>query len=107
MQAERVHCYKCVKIRFVAACHLQTFYNLLKQLAASLWLTSFDNQLATNLLPTGNRLVVNKLSQALQTHPDINLLMTSLFGTVNSNKTGTLRGAEILKPRWRKLKLVL
>ena len=27
--------------------------------------------------------------------------------TVNSNKTGTLREAEILKPRWRKLKLVL
>ena len=26
---------------------------------------------------------------------------------VNSNKTGTLRGAEMLKPRWRKLKLVL
>ena len=26
---------------------------------------------------------------------------------VNSIKTGTLRGAEILKPRWRKLKLVL
>ena len=29
-------CNKCVKIRLVVTCHLQTCYNLLKQLAASL-----------------------------------------------------------------------
>ena len=43
---------KLVKIRLVATCHLQTCYNLLKQLAASLWIASFDNQLATSLLRT-------------------------------------------------------
>ena len=37
-------------------------YNLLKQLVASVWIKSFDHQLATNLLTTLNRLVVNKLS---------------------------------------------
>ena len=72
-------CNKSVKIRLVAACHLQTRYNLLKQLEASLWITSFDNQLATSLLTTCNRLVVNKLSQAIRTHPDIGLLITSLL----------------------------
>ena len=36
------------------------------------------------------------------------LLGGSYFaGPVNSNKTGTLRRQEILKPIWRKLKLVL
>ena len=40
-------CYKQVKIRLVAICHLQTCYNLLKQVAASLWITSLQNQLAT------------------------------------------------------------
>ena len=34
----------------VAICHSQTCYNLLKQLAASLRITRFDNQLATSLL---------------------------------------------------------
>ena len=43
-------CNKSVKIRLVTTCRLQTCYNLLKQLAASLWITSFDNQLATSLL---------------------------------------------------------
>ena len=62
--------YKSVKNRLVATCHLQTCYNLLKQLAASLWITSFDNQLATSLLTTCNKLVVNKLSKAMRTHPD-------------------------------------
>ena len=42
----------------VATYHLQTCYNLLKQLAESLWITSFYNQLATSLLTTCNRLVV-------------------------------------------------
>ena len=58
-------CNKPVKIRFVVTCHLQTCYNLLKQLAASQMITSFDNQLATSLLTTCKRLVVNKLSQAI------------------------------------------
>ena len=52
---------KPVKIRFVAICHLQICYNLLKQLSAI-------------LLTTCNRLVVNKQSQAERTHPDISLL---------------------------------
>ena len=46
-------CKKPVKIRFVAICHfMQIYYNLLKQLAASLLLTSLHNQLATGLLST-------------------------------------------------------
>ena len=57
---------KSVKIRVIATCHLQTCCNLLKQFAASLWITSFDNQLATRLLTTCSRLVVNKLSQAMR-----------------------------------------
>ena len=66
---------KSVKIRHVATFHLQTCCNLLKQLVTSLWITSFDNQLATNLLTTCNRFVVNELSQAMRTHPDIGLLI--------------------------------
>ena len=61
---------KSAKIRLVALRHLQTCNNLLKQLAAKLWITSFDNQLATRLLTTCNRLVIKKLSQAIRTHPD-------------------------------------
>ena len=72
-----------VKIRLLAICHLQTCDNLVKQLAANLWITSFDNQLATSLLTTCNRLDVNKLSQAMRTHPDIGLLITSLLQDVN------------------------
>ena len=87
---------RSVKIRLVVTCRLQTCYNLLKQLAANLWITSFDNQLATSLLTTCNRLIVNKryiqlarnrmavnkLSQAMRTHPDIGLLMISLLKDV-------------------------
>jgi hypothetical protein len=40
-------CNKLVKIRLVATCHLQTCCNLLKQLAASLWLTSLDKPVRT------------------------------------------------------------
>ena len=76
-------CNKSVKIRLVVTCRIQTCYNLLKQLAASLWITSFNNQLATILLTTCNRLVVNKLSQAMRMHPDIGLLITSLLQDVN------------------------
>ena len=46
-------------------CHLQISYNSLKQLAASLWMT------------TCNRLVVNKLSQAMRTR------LVSLLQVVN------------------------
>ena len=67
-------CNKPVKSRFVATCRLQTCYNLLKHIAASLWITSLDNPLAASRLTTYNRLVVNKLSQAMQTHPGIGLL---------------------------------
>ena len=76
-------CNKSVKIRLVATCHLQTCYNLLKRLEASLWITSFDNQLATSLFTTGNRLIVNKLSQAMRTHPDIGLSTRSQLKDVN------------------------
>ena len=76
-------CNKSVKIKLVATCHLQTCYNFFKQLAASLWITSFDNRLATSLLTTCNRLVVKKLSQAMRTYPDIGLLITSLLQDVN------------------------
>ena len=39
---------------------------LLKQLATSLLITIYDNQFATNLLTTCNRLLTNKLSQAMR-----------------------------------------
>ena len=42
--------HKHFKIRLVATCHLQTCSKLLKKLTRSLWITSFDNQLATSLL---------------------------------------------------------
>ena len=67
-------CNKPVKIRLDATYHLQTCYNLLEQLAASLLITNLENQLATSLLTTCNTLVVNKLSQAMRTHPDIGLV---------------------------------
>ena len=72
--ANKCNNHNSVKIRLVATCHLQTCYNLLKQLAASLWITSFDNKLVSSLVTT-----CNKLSQAMRTHPDIDLLMTSLL----------------------------
>ena len=67
------------KIRLVTSCHLQTCYNLLKQSTASLWITSFDNLLATSRLTTCKGIVFNKLSQFMPTHPDIGLLVTSLL----------------------------
>ena len=47
---------------------------MLKQLAACMWITSFDNHLETSLLTTYARVVVNKLPQTTQTHPGIGLL---------------------------------
>ena len=67
---------KSVKTKLFATCHLQICYNLLKQLVASLWITSFDNERATSLLTTCNRLVVIKLSQAKRTYAGISLLIT-------------------------------
>ena len=58
----------------VVTSHYIRLQQVLKQLAASLWITSFDNQLAECLLTT----VVNKLSQVMRTHPGIGLLATSL-----------------------------
>ena len=40
---------KSVKIRLDLICHFQTWYKLLKQLAARVWITCFDNQLSTCL----------------------------------------------------------
>ena len=68
-----------VKIRLVATCHLQTCCNLLKLLAANLWITSFDNQLSTSLTATCNTLVLNKLSQAMPTHPIIYRLLDQVL----------------------------
>ena len=56
-----------MKLGLFVICHLQTCNNLLKQLATSLLITSYDNQLATSLLTTCNRLVVKKLLQAVRT----------------------------------------
>ena len=67
-----------IKIRLVATRHLQTCYNLLKQLAASLQITSFKNQFVTILLTTCNRLVKVKLSQAMRTRLNIDLLITNI-----------------------------
>ncbi len=64
-------------------------------------------------------LQINKNNQTTSIYKQINLFLllakvinsSSLNSTnlkpVNSNKTGTLRRREILKPIWRKLKLVL
>ena len=53
--------------------------NLLKQFLARLWIKRFDDELAASLFTNCCRLVVNKLSQAMRTHPDIGLLITSLL----------------------------
>ena len=62
-----------IRILMMSVISGHVYYNLSKQLAARLWITSFDNQLATRLLTTCNRLVVNKVSQTMRTHPDIGL----------------------------------
>ena len=57
-------CNKSFKIKLVTSCHLKICQNLLEQLAASLWITSLDNQLAPSLLTTCDRLAVNKHADA-------------------------------------------
>ena len=49
-----------VIVRLVATC------------SSNLWMTSFYNQLETSLFTSCNRLVVNKLLQAIRTHQDRN-----------------------------------
>ena len=56
---------------------------LVETTCISLAITGFDNQLATSLLKSGNILVVNKLSQAMQTHRDIGLLIIIPLQDVN------------------------
>ena len=58
------NCNMSVKNRLVATC--QTCYKLLKQLAVSLWIIIFDNQLATSFLPCARveeneLLLINKI----------------------------------------------
>ena len=74
-------CKKSVKIRLVATYYLQncSTCNLLKKLVPSPWITSFDNQLATSLFTTCNRLFLNKLSQVMRTHSDISLSLARLL----------------------------
>ena len=72
----------------VATYHLQT---LLKRLAASLWITSFDNQLATSLV---ENLQQTCRQQALASHANtsnISLIMTSLRQGVNRFTCSNLR----------------
>ena len=76
-------CNKSVRIR-LATCHLQTLYNMLKQLVGSLWTTSADNQLGTYLSTTCMRLFVNELSQAMLMHPDTAYAPTYPFRPVKS-----------------------
>ena len=71
-------CNKSVKIRLVENCHLQTCYNLLNKLQAC-----WNNQLATSLFTTCKRLVINKLSPAMQTHPSITTCCNKLLQDVN------------------------
>ena len=88
----------CIKPDFdnlQQACSSPLASSLLKQFASSLPATTFiksvrknlhqvcSRQLGTSLLTTCNRLVVNKLSQAMRTHPDIGLLTTMLLQVVN------------------------
>ena len=72
---------KSVKIWLVATCHMRTCYNLLKQLAVSLWKTSSDNQLSTSPLTIRDRPVVNKHANTSW----YRLFITTLLQDVNSN----------------------
>ena len=72
----------CLLKSLVATCHLQTCYNLLKQLAKSPLITSFDNQLATSLLTTCNRLVVTSCRKPCE-HILISVCCNKLLQDVN------------------------
>ena len=71
-------CNKSVKISLVATCHNAGLFQLVETICNKRFeiinLQQVRWQLATSLLTTCNRLVVNKLSQAMRTHPDIGLL---------------------------------
>ena len=68
---------KLQQVCYKSVCNLA--FTQLLQLAASLWIKRFDNQLATTLLATCNSLVVDKLYRAMRIHPDIGSLMTILL----------------------------
>ena len=63
------YCNYVSEITLGATCHLQTCYNFLKQVAANLLMTSFDDQLPTSLLTTVNRMVVNPDCKVCEQHP--------------------------------------
>ena len=71
---------KSVKIRLAATCHLQTFAdNLLKQLAARLWITSFNNQVETSLLSTATDLSSTSCRKSMQLRVLILACSVSLY----------------------------
>ena len=61
---------KSVKIKLDPTWYLQTGYDLLKQLASSLWRKGFDNELASSLLTACSR----EPEQAIRMNPDIGLI---------------------------------
>ena len=73
-----------------STCHLHTCYNLLIQLPRSLLMTNFDNQRATSLLTTSNKLACWQLatdffSQAVASHANASwyrLVVTILISVV-------------------------
>ena len=67
-------CNKSVKIKPVATCLLHLLQLVETTCGKSIDNKFFDNQLATSLLTTCNRLVVDTLLQAMRMHPDIGLL---------------------------------
>ena len=54
-------CNKSVKIKLLVTYYLQNCHNLLKQLAASLWIASCDNQSVTSLITSSKILFVRQL----------------------------------------------
>ena len=75
----------------VTTCRLQTCYNLLKQRATSLWIKSFDNQLATSLLTTCNMFLVGIIC----------LLITRTVAKSINRLVVTLRvGTELHQENW-------
>ena len=63
---------KLQEISLNQTCCNLSFVDLLQLVETSLWITSFEIQLATSSLTTCNRL-------AMRTHPDIGLLIKSLL----------------------------
>ena len=76
-------CTKCVKIRLVAICHFAYLLQLVESTCSKAVNNKFWQSHATSMLTTWNKLVVNKLSQAIRTHSDISLFIISLLKDVN------------------------